>query len=213
MFTYPRNCLLCPFGQRPDREAGSSFRSRSTSKPISAPPQGGTSPIRRGKKGLQSHRRTGFARQGQPPHTCRPPLNADAGNSSQPRTSQLRHMVTRVCSSLEATMAHGENSRTRNRRFRPLRKELVDTLGPETARRLLLRFGFADGYHDAVSLRDRSKWASPEDGLRAGAMLHPECASGDEPLAAVCQASDPPSPPRRERSWPSRTLLGGVAAT
>jgi DNA-binding NtrC family response regulator len=53
-----------------------------------------------------------------------------------------------------------------------LRKELVDTLGVTTARRLLLRFGFADGYHDAVSLRDRSNWASPEDGLRAGAMLH-----------------------------------------
>ena len=53
-----------------------------------------------------------------------------------------------------------------------LRKELVDTLGIETARRLLLRFGFADGYHDAVSLRDRSNWASPEEGLRSGAMLH-----------------------------------------
>src|SRR5688572_13880595 len=53
-----------------------------------------------------------------------------------------------------------------------LRKELIETLGLETARRLLLRFGFADGYHDAVSLRDRSQWASPMDGLRAGAMLH-----------------------------------------
>ena len=53
-----------------------------------------------------------------------------------------------------------------------LRKELVDTLGVETTRRLILRFGFADGYHDAVSLRDRSKWASPLDGLRAGAVLH-----------------------------------------
>jgi len=53
-----------------------------------------------------------------------------------------------------------------------LRKELVDTLGFPTARRLLLRFGFADGYHDAVTLRDRSNWASPEDGLRAGAVLH-----------------------------------------
>jgi DNA-binding NtrC family response regulator len=53
-----------------------------------------------------------------------------------------------------------------------LRKELIDTLGFETARRLLLRFGFADGYHDAVSLRDRSNWATPEDGLRSGAILH-----------------------------------------
>jgi DNA-binding NtrC family response regulator len=53
-----------------------------------------------------------------------------------------------------------------------MRKELVDTLGLETARRVLLRFGFADGYHDAVNLRARSNWNSPVDGLRAGAMLH-----------------------------------------
>ena len=53
-----------------------------------------------------------------------------------------------------------------------LRKELIDTLGLETARRLMLRFGFADGYHDAVSLRDRSKWATPLEGLRVGAVLH-----------------------------------------
>jgi DNA-binding NtrC family response regulator len=53
-----------------------------------------------------------------------------------------------------------------------LRKELIDTLGLETARRLMLRFGYADGYHDAVSLRDRSRWASSLEGLRAGSVLH-----------------------------------------
>ena len=53
-----------------------------------------------------------------------------------------------------------------------MRKELVDTLGPETARRVLLRFGFADGYHDAVNLRARSNWSGPIEGLHAGAMLH-----------------------------------------
>ena len=53
-----------------------------------------------------------------------------------------------------------------------LRKELIDTLGIDTARRLLLRFGFADGYHDAVNLRERSAWADPVEGLRAGAALH-----------------------------------------
>ncbi len=53
-----------------------------------------------------------------------------------------------------------------------LTRELIDTLGPEAARRLLLRFGYADGYHDAVSLRDRSAWSSPIDGLRAGLALH-----------------------------------------
>jgi DNA-binding NtrC family response regulator len=53
-----------------------------------------------------------------------------------------------------------------------IRKELIDTLGRETARRLFLRFGFADGYHDAVSLRDRSKWSNPLEGLQAGIVLH-----------------------------------------
>ena len=53
-----------------------------------------------------------------------------------------------------------------------MRKELVDTLGQDAARRVLLRFGFADGYHDAVNLRARSKWTSPLDGIRSGAMLH-----------------------------------------
>jgi DNA-binding NtrC family response regulator len=53
-----------------------------------------------------------------------------------------------------------------------LRKELIDALGAEAARKLMLRFGFADGYHDAVGLRDRSNWASPLEGLRAGSILH-----------------------------------------
>jgi hypothetical protein len=48
----------------------------------------------------------------------------------------------------------------------------TDTLAPDTARRLMLRFGYADGYHDAVSLRDRSKWETAADGIRAGAVLH-----------------------------------------
>lgn len=53
-----------------------------------------------------------------------------------------------------------------------LRKELIDTLGTTTARRLLLRFGYADGYHDAISLRDHFRWRDPLDGLRAGPALH-----------------------------------------
>jgi DNA-binding NtrC family response regulator len=52
-----------------------------------------------------------------------------------------------------------------------LRKELIDTLGVKTAERLALRFGFADGYHDAVNLRERSKWTDPLEGIRASAML------------------------------------------
>ena len=53
-----------------------------------------------------------------------------------------------------------------------LRKELVDTLGVDTARRVAIRFGFADGYHDAVNLRERSNWTDPVEGIRAGAVLH-----------------------------------------
>ena len=53
-----------------------------------------------------------------------------------------------------------------------LRKELIDTLGLETARRVALRFGYADGYHDAVNLRERSNWSDPVEGVRAGAVLH-----------------------------------------
>ena len=54
-----------------------------------------------------------------------------------------------------------------------LRKELIDTLGIETARRLMLRFGFADGYHDAVSLRGRSSAvADPVEAFRTGTVVH-----------------------------------------
>ena len=53
-----------------------------------------------------------------------------------------------------------------------LRKELVQTLGTDTARRLLLRFGFADGYHDAINLRDQFAWDDPLEYVRAGATIH-----------------------------------------
>jgi DNA-binding NtrC family response regulator/predicted hydrocarbon binding protein len=53
-----------------------------------------------------------------------------------------------------------------------LRKDLIDTLGANAARRLLLRFGYADGYHDAATMRDRSAFNSPLDVLKAGATLH-----------------------------------------
>ena len=38
-----------------------------------------------------------------------------------------------------------------------LKKELIDTFGRDVARRLLLRFGYADGYHDAVNMRERGR--------------------------------------------------------
>jgi DNA-binding NtrC family response regulator len=53
-----------------------------------------------------------------------------------------------------------------------MKKELIDTLGRAVARRVMLRFGYADGYHDAVNMRERSHWSDPIDGLREGAILH-----------------------------------------
>ena len=53
-----------------------------------------------------------------------------------------------------------------------LRKELVQTLGVDSARRLLLRFGFADGYHDAINLRDQFAWNDPLDYVRAEPTIH-----------------------------------------
>ena len=53
-----------------------------------------------------------------------------------------------------------------------LRKELIETLGHATARRLLIRFGYADGYHDAVTLRDRAAAADPIEAIRNGTVLH-----------------------------------------
>jgi DNA-binding NtrC family response regulator len=52
-----------------------------------------------------------------------------------------------------------------------LRRELIETLDGATARRLLLRFGYFDGYHDAVSQRDRDRRSGREQRLRAGLML------------------------------------------
>jgi DNA-binding NtrC family response regulator len=53
-----------------------------------------------------------------------------------------------------------------------LRKELIDTLHIEAARRLFLRFGYVDGYHDAVNLRDRAKWSGRVEALRTGMVWH-----------------------------------------
>jgi DNA-binding NtrC family response regulator len=53
-----------------------------------------------------------------------------------------------------------------------IKKEMIDTFGRDVARRLMLRFGYADGYHDAVNMRERSGWTDPIDGIRQGAVLH-----------------------------------------
>jgi DNA-binding NtrC family response regulator len=53
-----------------------------------------------------------------------------------------------------------------------LRHEILASLGPDAGRRLLFRFGFTNGYHDAVALRAGYPWVDPLDGVRMGAMLH-----------------------------------------
>jgi DNA-binding NtrC family response regulator len=44
--------------------------------------------------------------------------------------------------------------------FGNLRKELIDNLGVEAARGILRRFGFANGYRDALSTRTMAEWPS-----------------------------------------------------
>jgi hypothetical protein len=53
-----------------------------------------------------------------------------------------------------------------------LRKELMETLGPERARRILTRFGYACGYRDALTSRELSDWPSVAEWWAAGPRLH-----------------------------------------
>ncbi|MBI1752797.1 MAG: sigma-54-dependent Fis family transcriptional regulator [Acidobacteria bacterium] len=53
-----------------------------------------------------------------------------------------------------------------------LRKELINTVGLETGRRVRIRFGFAQGCHDALSLKERLANLSPEERILMGCTLH-----------------------------------------
>jgi two-component system response regulator HydG len=53
-----------------------------------------------------------------------------------------------------------------------LRKELLDGLGRDNARRILHRFGYARGYRNALSMKQWFDWDSVKDWWRAGARLH-----------------------------------------
>lgn len=53
-----------------------------------------------------------------------------------------------------------------------LRKEMIESLGREQARRLLMRFGYARGYRNALTMRQWFDWKSDEDLWMAGARLH-----------------------------------------
>ena len=53
-----------------------------------------------------------------------------------------------------------------------LRRELVETVGSKVARGLLTRFGYADGYRDAQTLKKLFRWESQEEWCKAGLVLH-----------------------------------------
>jgi transcriptional regulator with GAF, ATPase, and Fis domain/predicted hydrocarbon binding protein len=53
-----------------------------------------------------------------------------------------------------------------------LRKELIETLGLERARRVLTRFGYACGYRDALTSREMSDWSNLAEWWAAGPRLH-----------------------------------------
>ncbi len=53
-----------------------------------------------------------------------------------------------------------------------LRQLLVSTLGEDVAAGIFMKFGYTQGYHDAELLGQNFEWASDEDWLAAGPMLH-----------------------------------------
>ena len=53
-----------------------------------------------------------------------------------------------------------------------LRSQIVDSLGYEEARRLLLRFGFKSGYTDFLEMKTRYDWDSPDELLEVGPLMH-----------------------------------------
>lgn len=71
-----------------------------------------------------------------------------------------------------------------------LRKELITTVGLETGRRVRIRFGYAQGCHDALSLKDRLAALSPADRILMGCTIHTlEGLVTVEPLKIICEPS------------------------
>ncbi|MBI1746760.1 MAG: PAS domain S-box protein [Acidobacteria bacterium] len=56
--------------------------------------------------------------------------------------------------------------------FGHIRKELVDNLGVDAAKGILIRYGYRCGHSDAVRLKDRHPWRSELEWLLAGPKLH-----------------------------------------
>jgi hypothetical protein len=53
-----------------------------------------------------------------------------------------------------------------------LRQQLIDSMGTETAREQLLRFGFQSGYADFLQMQASYDWETPGDLLEVGPALH-----------------------------------------
>jgi DNA-binding NtrC family response regulator/predicted hydrocarbon binding protein len=56
--------------------------------------------------------------------------------------------------------------------FAQLRKDLLESVGPETARRIFTRFGYFSGQADAAAMKRLFTWDTPLELLRAGPALH-----------------------------------------
>jgi two-component system response regulator HydG len=68
-----------------------------------------------------------------------------------------------------------------------LRRELVETVGFNVARGLLIHLGYADGYRDAQTLKEAFRWDTPTEWWKAGLVLHAQ-----EGKALVVQFTVPP---------------------
>jgi predicted hydrocarbon binding protein len=53
-----------------------------------------------------------------------------------------------------------------------LRQQLIDSVGTEEARKLLLRFGFQSGYADFLQMKTSYDWETPDELLQVGPALH-----------------------------------------
>src|ERR1700694_6086872 len=53
-----------------------------------------------------------------------------------------------------------------------LRKELITTVGTDRARGIVVRFGYARGYRDALATKQMFGWKSVDDWLNAGARFY-----------------------------------------
>jgi len=56
--------------------------------------------------------------------------------------------------------------------FAQLRRDLIENIGWEEARRIFTRFGFFSGQADAAAMKRIFKWDGPDELIKAGARLH-----------------------------------------